>query len=347
MENTNGSGVTAISSLLHAGYSNDVLRDWQTIGTELSPANFVLPIFVTDEASGETAISSMPGVSRYSVPALQERLQQWCSDGLKSVLLFGVVPESVKNAEGSVGKSLSNPVIPAIQMIRKNYPYLTVICDVCMCEYTDHGHCGILDASLNMMNTESTQAIAEQALAYARAGAQVVAPSDMNDGRIGRIKQVLQENGFGSSVAVLSYSCKFTSSLYGPFRDAANSAPSHGDRRKYQLPPGSVSLALRAADRDVKEGADMLMVKPAGPYLHVVCKVKERHSALPMFIYHVSGEFATDMMREAAGADIKKYLMQDLYPNFRAAGADVIISYHTPRVLKWIKEARQAEYHRS
>lgn len=330
------------SHLLHSGIANDTLRRWQACGTELHPWNFVLPLFVTEDASGSSVVSSMPGVQRYSLPALQEYLATVVPDGLEAVLLFGVVSSSRKDAVGTFASDPTNPVVRAVKMIREHYPNLTVISDVCLCAYTTHGHCGELREDGSINNSASIARLAQQALAYAQAGAQVVAPSDMMDGRVAAIKAALQQHGMAGRVSVLSYAVKFASNFYGPFRDAADSAPAFGDRRCYQLPAGSAGLAHRAAARDAAEGADMLMVKPGMPYLDLVRSVKDAFPHLPMFIYQVSGEFAMLYHGAAAGAfDLRKTLTE-VFTGMRRAGADVIISYYTPQVLKWIKQERSA-----
>jgi len=340
-----------VTHMLHAAYATDTLRMWHRTDATLAPHNFVLPIFVSDAASGEQPIASMPGVSRLSVPAVAERVAQWCGDGLTAVLLFGVVAQEAKDATGSLGHSEDNPVVSAVKVLRKQFPRLTVMCDVCLCDYTSHGHCGVLDEDGSINNEASVKALARQALAYAEAGAHVVAPSDMMDGRVGAIKNLLHTHGLASATSVLSYSAKFTSALYGPFRDAVGSAPAFGDRRCYQLPPCSTSLALRACERDVAEGADMLMVKPGLPYMGVLSAVKRQHPQHPLFVYQVSGEYQM-LLRGVGGAEgeggpsptLRKILMEEVFPGFRISGADVIISYFTPWVLKWLREDRETIY---
>uniref|UniRef100_A0A6A7G1P2 Delta-aminolevulinic acid dehydratase n=2 Tax=Hirondellea gigas TaxID=1518452 RepID=A0A6A7G1P2_9CRUS len=339
---TTGQYTPPAHHLLHSGYSNDTLRRWQSSNTELHPHNFVLPLFVTEDVSGEIPVVSMPGVSRYSIPALEQYLPSLLDDGLTSVLLFGVVPSARKDSVGSYSCAAGSPVVLAIKMIKTKFPSLTVICDVCLCAYTTHGHCGELHEDGSINNTASVNRITAQALAYAKAGADVVAPSDMMDGRVGAMKQALQREGLSGKVSVLSYAVKFSSSFYGPFRDAAESAPAFGDRRCYQLPLGSSGLAHRAAARDVAEGADMLMVKPGMPYLDLVRSVKDAFPHLPMFIYQVSGEYAMLHHGAAAGVFDLRKILSEVFTGMRRAGADVIISYYTPRVLRWLKEDHTA-----
>jgi len=256
---------------------------------------------------------------------------------LRSVLVFGVLtqPESPKDEIGSFATSEKSPAIRAIQTLRKCFPDLLVAADVCLCAYTNHGHCGILESDGTINNQDSIKQIGQVALAYAKAGAQVVAPSDMMDGRVKAIKDALYANGLGGKVAVMSYSSKFASCFYGPFRDAAQSAPSFGDRKAYQLPPPGRDLAIRAALRDVEEGADFVMVKPAGPYLDILRDVKNAVK-VPIACYHVSGEYAMLWHAASAGAfDLKTAVFETL-KGMRRAGADIIISYFVPKLLDWI-----------
>lgn len=254
-----------------------------------------------------------------------------------SILLFGVTETLKKDENGSNADSDANPVIESLPLLRKWFPTLTIACDVCLCPYTSHGHCGILNGDGTIDNSRSVTRLSEISVRYARSGAHIIAPSDMMDGRIRAIKTALVENKLGETTAVLSYAVKFASGFYGPFRDAAKSKPAFGDRKCYQLPPASRGLAVRAAKRDVEEGADMLMVKPGLSYLDLVADVKRRFPEYPMFVYQVSGEFA--MIQHAAenGAlDLKTALMEIL-GSMRRAGADVIITYFTPSLLEWLR----------
>lgn len=225
----------------------------------------------------------------------------------------------------------------ALPCLRKWFPDLLIACDVCLCPYTDHGHCGILTEN-GINNSESITRLAEISLSYAKAGAHIIAPSDMMDNRVAAIKEILLKNNLEKSVSVLSYAVKFASSFYGPFRDAAKSKPSFGDRKCYQLPSGSKGLALRAAIRDVEEGADMLMVKPGIAYLDIVRQTKDMFPNHPLFVYQVSGEYAMIHFASQCGSlDFKTNLIEILM-SMRRAGADCIISYYTPKVLEWINE---------
>ena len=238
---------------------------------------------------------------------------------------------------GSMADHMYNPVMKVIKLLKQRFPRLLIVCDVCLCPYTSHGHCGILNAN-GIDNAASIARLAEIACSYAQAGADIVAPSDMMDGRVGAIKQALYKRGLHPRVSVMSYSAKFASSFYGPFRDAAKSSPSFGDRKAYQLPPNARGLAMRAIERDVAEGADILMVKPGYPYLDIVRDaaqlVAPNH---PIAVYQVSGEYS--MLYHAANThnlfDEQEAVMESLLA-YRRAGAILIITYWTPKVLRWL-----------
>jgi len=296
------------------------------------------PLFVVDDDNVTQEISSMPGVFRYGVNKLESAIEPVIKNGLTSIMLFGVPSNLPKDSVGSSASSNETPVIQAVKRLRASFPDLVIACDVCLCAYTSHGHCGILKDDGSIDNEASIKRLAEVALAYAKAGCHIVAPSDMMDGRVGAIKKLLHDNGLGNKVAVLSYAAKFASSFYGPFRDAAKSAPAFGNRKCYQLPPGSAGLASRAVKRDVEEGADMLMVKPGLAYLDIVKQTKQEFPQYPLFIYQVSGEYAMLYHGSKGGAfDLKTIVMETL-TSMRRAGGDVIITYYTPQVLNWIKE---------
>ncbi|XP_059619636.1 delta-aminolevulinic acid dehydratase [Phlebotomus argentipes] len=318
---------------LHASISNATVRQWAESGTEISPANLMYPVFVVENDDAVEEIPSMPGVKRYGASVLMEVLAPLVAKGLKSILIFGVVEQLPKDSTGSSADCGENPVIRVLPKIRSTFPNLLVACDVCLCPYTDHGHCGILRADGSVDNDPSVRRLAEIALAYAKAGAQVVAPSDMMDNRIKAIKDALKSHGLQETVSVLSYAVKFASGFYGPFRDAAKSAPAFGDRSCYQLPPGSRRLAARAAARDVAEGADMLMVKPGLAYLDLLRDTKNQFPNHPLFVYQVSGEYAMLHWAAEHGAlDLRRALFEVL-KSFRRSGADVIITYFTPLIL--------------
>jgi len=324
-----------VSNNFHSGYSHSVTRNFQ-VESKLQISNLIYPIFVTTDNNAKEEISSLNEQYRWGIDRLKELLDPLVAKGLHSVLLFGVVGKDNKHENGSYAYDSNSPVIRAIHFIKKNYPTLFIACDVCLCAYTSHGHCGILDSSGKILNKESILQIGKTALEYAKAGAHMVAPSDMMDGRIAMIKFLLVEANL-TNVAIMSYAAKFSSCFYGPFRDAAGSAPSFGDRKSYQLPSGSRALALKAVQRDVNEGADFVMVKPAGPYLDLVRETKNLVH-VPVACYHVSGEYAMLWHAAAAGAfDLKTAVLETL-TGMRRAGADIIITYYTPRLLDWLKE---------
>ena len=290
--------------------------------TLLAPSQLVLPLFVRPGSGVRLPVSSMPGVFQTSVDELLVDAREAAALGIGGVLLFGI-PAS-KDAEGSGAWDDEGPVCQAVRALKREVPDLVVITDVCMCEYTDHGHCGILrngavdnDATLDLLVRES--------LAHARAGADVVAPSDMMDGRVGAIRRALDAGGF-QDTAILSYAAKFASAFYGPFREAAESTPQSGDRRGYQMDAANAHEALRETWQDIEEGADMVMVKPAGPFLDIVARVKAE-TGYPLAAYQVSGEFAMIHAAAERGWIDKERAMMESLVGIRRAGADVIITY--------------------
>ena len=297
----------------------------------------IYPLFITDNPSEITPIPSLPNQSRRGVDTLVPFLQPLVAKGLRSVILFGVpLHPSAKDALGTAADDPEGPVIKGIQVIRQAFPQLFIVADVCLCEYTSHGHCGILrdDGSLN--NAMSVERISDVAMAYAQAGAHCVAPSDMNDGRIRAIKLKLIESGLSHQVNLMSYAAKFSGCLYGPFRDAAGSCPSFGDRKCYQLPPGGRGLARRAIARDVGEGADIIMVKPASSYLDIISDAKEIAKDLPIAAYQVSGEFAMIHAGAKAGVFDLKTMAFESTEGILRAGAGIVVSYFTPDFLDWL-----------
>jgi len=276
------------SHIIHSAFGHEVLREINTLGAKLTPQNFMLPVFVTNSnPDAVEPIVSLPGVNRYGINKVTDFLSPLVQKGLRSVLIFGVDVSSVKDECASSADLPGGPTMRAIAVIKQELPQLLVAADVCLCPFSSTGHCSVFNDDGKMNNQLSINRLAEISLSYAKAGADVIAPSDMMDGRIGSIKTLLTKHGYGSSVSVLSYSAKFCSAFYGPFRDAAGSAPKFGDRRNYQLPPGSDNLAIRCTDRDVNEGTDMLMVKPAGAYLDIISKVKTKHPNYPLAAYQV------------------------------------------------------------
>lgn len=297
----------------------------------------IYPLFITDNPDEESSIPSLPGQCRRGINRLVPFLTPLVNKGLRSVVLFGVpLAPTAKDALGTAADDPTGPVIQAIRHLRARFPELYIVTDVCLCEYTSHGHCGILrdDGSLN--NAMSIDRISDVALAYAKAGAHCVAPSDMNDGRVRAIKLKLIEAGLAHQVLLMSYSAKFSGCLYGPFRDAAGSCPSFGDRKCYQLPPGGRGLARRAIHRDIAEGADIIMVKPASSYLDIISDAKDIGKDMPVAAYQVSGEFAMIHAGAKAGVfDLKSMAIESTEGILRA-GATIIFSYFTPDLLDWI-----------
>jgi len=331
------------SHLLHSGYFNETLRSWHGSNTLLNITQLIYPVFVTDIVPDESSeeIPNFPEQRRYGVDALIDHLSPLVNKGLRTILLFGVTTSSNKNPTGEYALSKDSPVRRCLPRLRSTFPSLTIAVDLCLCGYTSHGHCGILKTDGTIDNQASIERLAEIALSLAQDGAHIIAPSDMMDGRIDAIKKILLTNNLASSVAVLSYSSKFASCFYGPFRDAAQSAPSSGNRRAYQLPAVSTGLAVRAAERDVREGADMLMVKPGGPFLDIVKEIKQRFPHHPLAVYQVSGEYA--MLWHAAHAnafDLRAAVIESLI-GMRRAGADILITYFTPQLLDWLKEEQK------
>ncbi|KAF2223310.1 delta-aminolevulinic acid dehydratase-like protein [Elsinoe ampelina] len=325
-----------ISSQLHGGYSHPLARSWQA-ERQLTKSMLIYPLFITDDPDEQSLIPSLPGQYRWGVNKLIPLLKPLIAKGLRSVILFGVpLAPSAKDALGTAADDPQGPVIASIRLLRRAFPNLFIVVDVCLCEYTSHGHCGILreDGSLN--NQLSVERVSDVAMAYAEAGAHCVAPSDMNDGRIRAIKLKLIEAGIAHKVVLMSYSAKFSGCLYGPFRDAAGSAPSFGDRRCYQLPPGGRGLARRAIVRDIKEGADVIMVKPASQYLDIISDAKEIGKDLPVAAYHVSGEYAMICAAAQAGVFDLKTMAFEATEGILRAGASIVVSYFTPEFLDWL-----------
>jgi porphobilinogen synthase len=290
--------------------------------TRLSPDDLVLPLFACPGEGVARPVSSMPGVFQHSVDKIVETAREALAEGVRAVLLFGL-PES-KDATGSAAWSPDGIVQRALRALDAGAPGLVKIVDVCFCEYTDHGHCGVLDGQ-EVDNDATLENLAKQSVSLAEAGADVIAPSDMMDGRVGAIRQALDGAGFAQT-PILSYAVKFASGFYGPFREAAESAPRFGDRRAYQMDPANGREALREAEQDVAEGADMLMVKPALAYLDILAALRQRFD-LPLAAYHVSGEYA--MLKAAAERgwiDYDRVMMESLLA-IRRAGADLILTY--------------------
>ena len=302
--------------------------------TRLDPAGLVLPLFVVPGEGVCDPVPSMPGVEQRSVDRTVELAEEAAAAGVGGVILFGI-PAS-KDSRGSPGWDPDGPVPSALRAIRDRVPDLLLWADVCLCEYTDHGHCGVLTPDGRVDNDATLPLLSRAALAYADAGADVVAPSDMMDGRVGRIRTDLDTQGH-EDVVVVSYAVKYASAFYGPFRDAAHSTPSFGDRRAYQMDPANGREALREAALDEEEGADVLLVKPAGPYLDVIRAVRES-TRRPVAAYQVSGEYAALMAAAANGwLDERKVALESLL-SIRRAGADLIVTYWALAAARWLAE---------
>ncbi|HEU4630875.1 MAG TPA: porphobilinogen synthase [Gemmatimonadaceae bacterium] len=303
--------------------------------TRLDPAQLVLPLFVRPGQGVRTPVGSMPGVAQTSVDELLRDAAAAHAAGVGGVLLFGIPAH--KDAEGSGAWDAHGPVQEAVRALKRELPELLVVTDVCMCEYTDHGHCGLLTPEGDVDNDATLELLAREALSHAEAGADVVAPSDMMDGRVGHLRAALDAAGF-TRTAILAYSAKYASAFYGPFREAAESAPAFGDRRSYQMDPGNAVEALREVRLDLEEGADMVMVKPAGAYLDVIARVRAEVD-VPVAAYQVSGEYA--MIRAAAERgwlDGERAMMESLVA-IRRAGADVIITYFATEAAHALRSA--------
>lgn len=299
----------------------------------LSVDELIYPLFVTEEKNVKNPITSMPGIYQFSLERIIEEVEKAVDLGIHTLLLFGI-PEH-KDEAGS-GAYDDNGIIPkAIQVIRKAYPDITLIADVCLCEYTSHGHCGLIGQG-EVLNDETLPLLAKAAVCYARAGADIIAPSDMMDLRVAAIREALDAEGF-INIPILSYSAKFASGYYGPFRDAAHSAPGFGDRKSYQMDPANGKEALREVEEDILEGADFIIAKPALAYMDVIKDIS-LHYNIPIIAYNVSGEYA--MVKAAAGngwIDEKKIVMENMI-GLKRAGAVGIITYHALDVARWLKE---------
>jgi porphobilinogen synthase len=303
--------------------------------TNLTAHDFVLPLFVSEKIDKRRPIPSMPDVFQLTVGETVDEAQKAHDAGLQAVLLFGI-PE--KKDEQASGAYAENGVIQkAVHAIKKKCPEVIVITDVCLCEYMSHGHCGVtrIDGEhFHVLNDESVELLAKTAVSHAQAGADMVAPSDMMDGRIGAIREALDGNGFGET-GIMSYAAKFASVFYGPFRDAAESPPQFGDRRTYQMDTANADEALREVALDIDEGADIIMIKPALPYLDILWRARERFRK-PTAVYHVSGEYA--MVKAAAEKGIvdERAAVLEIMTSLKRAGADIIVTYWARQLAEWI-----------
>jgi porphobilinogen synthase len=301
--------------------------------TRVGAEDVIYPLFVQEVAPQPEPIEAMPGQQRHTIDSLKREVEAAAADGVAAVLLFGIPAD--KDPEGSGAYAEQGIVQRAMRALKdEGFPVL-VIGDVCLCEYTSHGHCGRI-ADGDVVNDPSLELLARTAVSQARAGADVVAPSDMMDGRVGAIRRALDEAGF-DQVAILSYAAKYASAFYGPFREAAGSAPQFGDRRSYQMDPANVREALREVDLDLQEGADMVMVKPALAYLDVIRAVRQT-TEVPLAAYNVSGEYAMVEFAARAGVLDRERIVAEVLLSIKRAGADLILTYHAREAARWARQ---------
>ncbi len=300
--------------------------------SHLNVEQLIYPLFIAENIDEPRGISSMPGIVQWPLEYLGREAERIARLGIPAVLLFGIPSE--KDEVGSQAYAAQGIIQQAIRRFKAEVPDLLVVTDVCLCEYTSHGHCGVIHNG-NVQNDESLELLSHMALSHVEAGADLVAPSDMMDGRVGAIRRALDEQGF-SSTPIMAYSAKYASGFYGPFREAAGSAPQFGDRRSYQMDPANVREALREVDLDIAEGADIVMVKPALAYLDVIRQVRE-HCDLPIAAYNVSGEFAMIKAAAQLGWIDERRIVMEVLTGIRRAGADMIITYFAPDVAGWLK----------
>jgi len=291
--------------------------------TRLAPDNFIYPLFVCEGEGVRREVGSMPGVYQLSVDEAVKETAAAKADGVPGVVLFGL--PAAKDTIGSLAADPDAPVQSAVRALKREVPGMLVLTDVCLCEYTSHGHCGVVDGD-EILNDVTVHHLVQAALSHAVAGADFVAPSDMMDGRVGAIRQSLDTHGF-ENVGIVSYSAKYCSGFYGPFREAADSTPQFGDRRSHQMDPANVEEAMREIEIDIAEGADIIMVKPALPYLDVLARAKERFG-YPMAAYHVSGEYAMIKAAAQRGWIDEPRVMMETLTAIRRAGAEMIITYY-------------------
>ena len=305
--------------------------------TKLTAHDFVLPVFVSEKLTKRQAIASMPGVFQLALSDVPAEAQRAHELGLQAVLLFGIPSEKDEAASGAYAEN--GIVQQAVRAIKVKCPELVVITDVCLCEYMSHGHCGVtrIDGEhFHVLNDESVELLAKTALSHAAAGADFVAPSDMMDGRIGAIRETLDANGYDQT-GIMSYAAKFASAFYGPFREAAESSPQFGDRRSYQMDTANAQEALREVALDIEEGADIILVKPALPYLDIVWRVRERFGK-PTAVYHVSGEFAMVKAAVEKGCFEERAAVSEIMTSLKRAGADLIITYWAKELAEWTRQ---------
>ncbi|KPK01702.1 MAG: delta-aminolevulinic acid dehydratase [Nitrospira bacterium SG8_35_4] len=307
---------------------NSVIRKMVS-ETNLTPDDFIYPMFVTFGKGVRNKISSMPGCYQFSVDEIVKEAQKVYKLGVPAIILFGI-PEH-KDEKGTEAYSPKGVVQKAIKAIKDRVPELVVITDVCMCEYMSHGHCGVIENG-RVLNDPTLELLAKEALSHAKAGADMVAPSDMMDGRVAAIRDILDENRF-DDIPIMSYAAKYASAFYGPFREAAESTPSFGDRRSYQMDPANRREALKEVEMDIEEGADIIMVKPALSYMDIISDVKETFD-LPVAAYNVSGEYSMVKAAAKMGWIDEIKVMMEIMTSLKRAGADIILTYHAVDAVK-------------
>ena len=318
---------TRMRRLRGSGLLRDLVRE-----TELTAAHLVYPMFVELGTDSQTPIAAMPGVERFSISRAVEEAGDAAAAGIPAVLLFGVPID--KDEQGSGAYDSEGVVQLAVRAIKEAHPDLVVMTDVCLCAYTSHGHCGVVRADGRIDNDLSLELLARTAISHAEAGADAIAPSDMMDGRVGALRAQLDAEGHADT-PIVAYSAKFASAFYGPFREAAGSAPAFGDRRTYQLDPANAEEAVREAILDMEEGADIVMVKPALAYLDVIHRVKQA-TGMPVAAYNVSGEYAMIKAAAAAGYIDERATVLETLTSIRRAGADVVITYYAKEAAGWL-----------
>jgi porphobilinogen synthase len=325
--------VTRLRRLRRTGALRGLIRE-----TRLDTGDLILPLFVTHGRDRREPIAAMPGVARLTIEHAVAEAGEAAALGIPAVMLFGIPAE--KDGEGSGAWDDEGVVQLAIRAIKQACPELLVIPDLCLCEYTSHGHCGVLRddgaGGVRVDNDATLPLLARTAVSHARAGADLIAPSDMMDGRVGAIRSALDDEGF-ADLPILAYSAKFSSAFYGPFREAADSTPATGDRRGYQMDPANGDEAVREVLADVEEGADLVMVKPALPYLDVIRRVKDA-TRMPVVAYNVSGEYAMVKAAAAAGHLDERAVVLEALTSIRRAGADAVITYHAKDAARWLSE---------
>ncbi|MFZ5979067.1 MAG: porphobilinogen synthase [Candidatus Zixiibacteriota bacterium] len=302
--------------------------------TRLHPANFIYPLFVSERVTESEPIASMPGIFNYPLKQVAKEAQKAYRLGIPGVILFGTPAQ--KDATGSSSLKKEGIIQRAVESIKSADENIIVVTDVCLCEYTDHGHCGVIKNG-QVDNDATLEILARQAVSHAKAGADIVAPSDMMDGRVGAIRTMLDEFGCTETV-IMAYAAKYSSAFYGPFREAVQSTPQFGDRKSYQMDPANADEAMKEIRMDIEEGADIVMVKPALAYLDIIARAKAEID-IPLAAYNVSGEYAMVKLAGANKCADEKQLILEIATAIKRAGADIIISYHAPEIARWLKES--------